>query len=1439
MDGNGINDPRPSRKFIAIGTSDYVDPEYAEVEERKLESDSIHQTVPRSLAEVVAAFSAAPATTTLALPGHLLNPDTEELKNTLAHVADWGDLVVVYYTGHGELFQNDGYYLITADFTKADRLARGIPAAVLPQLLVKRDVDLEVVAEQPPILLILDCCFSGAAGLSILRSSILSGPDRNLWVWATASETQYATSGVFATALADLLRHPNVGPSAEHIPLDTVLRVIDRALKDTGQRAAMFAAGFSTLPEFFPNVDYIPQVAGLTVAEQHWISKARGGGKGAFEVGGGSYLTGLEGRARAARDLIAWIKDPAAGPLAVVTGSPGTGKSALLSLVLLISNPASRAMLTLAPYSRSSLAHAAAAQMPEGVKIFGVHARGLNTDQVAHLVGKGLGRSVTGATGLLESLSDAPPEDALVIVVDAVDEATSPAVLRDSLLVPLASNHQLRLVVGARRHVISPVEASMIIDLDTETYRDPEALREYVRELLGAVHEPGLTTPYQGLSGVPIDEVVTQICARATSTTGGRDGGRAESFLIAQVIALALRARPAPVDTSSKSWTEHLPYGLEEAFEEDLGRLGRRAAVARVLLEALAWAKGPGLPWEIIWVPVAKALAAVQGNFELSVSLSDADVRWLLGRAGSYVVEDRGPGGRSVFRPFHDRLGEYLRDAVGARSEAKAGVPEAITGALIASVGLNSERSWDRAHPYVLTYLAEHAHDAGGGSLSALLNDAAFVCAADTSTLTPLLAGADPRHADIVRAYRRARPLFGADARANAAYLQEANLALGGDPTYLRGAHASPAYTTKWAYSKPSNSLLTLPNQSLFVRSVALGTTASGRSLLASASGDGRVRVWDTDTGDMVGEASTAHTGPVWSVALGALFDGRLLLATAGAEGTVRVLDPETGIPVQALMAGHTGRVTSVAFGAEISGRTMLASGGSDGSIRLWDAETGQPLGAPLAGHVGWVNAVAWGSGQGSGLLASGGSDGTVRVWEPALGSVQREVSTRHSGSVFSVAFGTGSGGRILLASGGEDRMVRLWDVGTGALLHEWAIAGSAPLWSVAFGKGAGNRPLLACDGGSGVDVWDAETGERVGAQLTGHSGWVRSLAFGTGSDGGPLLASAGSDGTTRIWTPETDHHARPAFGQDHGDVWATAFSTGADAVSMLATAGRDRVVRIWDANSGRLLREPLRGHADTVSSLTFGTCADGRPLLASGSYDRTVRVWDGWTGGSLCELSGAHRAEVTSVMFGTAEDGQPLLASASRDSLLVFWDLETGRPLTGSVAEGGDGWIRSLATSVGEQKPLLASVDNRGIVVVRAFENGKEVGRLNTRSSAVTTTVEFLREASGSLRLVTGGIDGLIRLWNLESGDQIGEPLSGHMKRVRSVRACTGAGGRPLIASAGSDRTLRLWDMSTGTELMKIYRRVPTTTLAANGARLAIGDDEGIAVIEIDATSI
>ncbi len=104
-------------------------------------------------------------------------------------------------------------------------------------------------------------------------------------------------------------------------------------------------------------------------------------------------------------------------------------------------------------------------------------------------------------------------------------------------------------------------------------------------------------------------------------------------------------------------------------------------------------------------------------------------------------------------------------------------------------------------------------------------------------------------------------------------------------------------------------------------------------------------------------------------------------LASASGDGTVRIWDPATG-QQRATLTGHTGWVTAVAIAPD---GTWLASGTGDGTVRIWDPVTGQQR-TTLTGHTGTVTAVAiapdgtW--------LASASRDETVRIWDPATASI-------------------------------------------------------------------------------------------------------------------------------------------------------------------------------------------------------------------------------------------------------------------------------------------------------------------------------------------------------------------------------------------------------------------------------------------------------------------
>jgi WD40 repeat protein len=62
----------------------------------------------------------------------------------------------------------------------------------------------------------------------------------------------------------------------------------------------------------------------------------------------------------------------------------------------------------------------------------------------------------------------------------------------------------------------------------------------------------------------------------------------------------------------------------------------------------------------------------------------------------------------------------------------------------------------------------------------------------------------------------------------------------------------------------------------------------------------------------------------------------------------------------------------------------------------------------------------------------------------------------------------------------------------------------------------------------------------------------------------------------------------------------------------------------------------------------------------------------------------------------------------------------------------------------------------------------------------------------------VTAGWDNTVRLWDLSTSRQIGDPLTGHTDWVTSVSAVQTKEG-PVAVSRSRDGTLRLWDLTTG----------------------------------------
>ena len=560
--------------------------------------------------------------------------------------------------------------------------------------------------------------------------------------------------------------------------------------------------------------------------------------------------------------------------------------------------------------------------------------------------------------------------------------------------------------------------------------------------------------------------------------------------------------------------------------------------------------------------------------------------------------------------------------------------------------------------------------------------------------------------------------------------------------------------------------------------------------MLASASLDGTVKLWEATTGKLL-DTLIGNGEGVYSAA----FDPQSgMLASGNFNGTVMLWEATTGKLLRTLQ-GHNNILQTVAFDPQCG---MLASGCADGGVKLWEATTGK-----LLRTLGGLGSVAFD--PQNGILARGSHDGAVMLWEATTGKLLHRLEGQ-SGIVYCVVFDPE--GRML-AGGTLGNTVNLWEATSGKLLR--TLEGHTRFVSnVAFST---DRRLFASKSNDNtIRLWSCETWETLAVipVLKIENEWTTALAFHPTL---PLLASGSSLPNTpeeergrEIHLFELDYEV--LLGNDGEAKSSTkTLSTGSPSLEKTVHSTSAKIVLVGDSGVGktglgwRLAHREYREH-DSTHGQQFWVLDQLSTTRSDGTLCEAV-LWDlaGQPDYRLIHALSIQDADLALILFDPTNSRDPLGSAeywlrqlpAECPKILVAARVDRGHPvLTNEELAAfckrqgiAGGWIATSAREdkgvdelISRMKQAIPWDDKPVITTDAVFKRIKDfvltLKESRTRKQIIFTATE-LREAiqkkrgksaaDATLKLLTDtqvltavknlSSQGFVRMLTLSSGEE------------------------------------------------------------------------------------
>ncbi|WP_178379832.1 Hsp70 family protein [Cryptosporangium aurantiacum] len=266
-------------------------------------------------------------------------------------------------------------------------------------------------------------------------------------------------------------------------------------------------------------------------------------------------------------------------------------------------------------------------------------------------------------------------------------------------------------------------------------------------------------------------------------------------------------------------------------------------------------------------------------------------------------------------------------------------------------------------------------------------------------------------------------------------------------------------------------------------------------------------------------------------------------------------------------------------------------------------------------------------------------------------------------------------------------------------------------------------------------------------------------------------------------------------------------------------TAGYQQIW-VWETSTGRLLKQLTTAYGTRQAGLYGAVISPDGKRVVAGDSEGNIWLWDLTGPGEAQILLRLHQDYVSELAF--SPDSRKLVSGGGGGTVYV-WDVAKRAGDGGGPIETKVDSVRGLAFS--RDGKTVAAVGPDGKVRLYDAESRTILG-----DEIRGTCVAFSPAAE---QLLTGGTDKNVLRWNPETGERIGNPLSGHQDEVVAV-TFSRDGNR--AASAEDVGAVRLWDTGTGKQIgepldssTKDGEATPAVAFSPDGALLASTSGRGV----------